>query len=247
MVLTAAEKRKILETLEKDKEFRYALMGYLGFREVLDRIARIEERQQKLEERQQRLEERMVRLEERQQRLEERQQRLEERFAKLEERFIRLEERQQKLEERIGRVEEELRDFKRFINVIAHRFGVITKDAFRESMKYVIEEALGVARVGRWVYEDRDGYVYGHSSIIEVDLVVRDREHILIEVKSRVGKDDLAELKRIGELYEKVMGVRPKLVMISGFMDRGVKRLAKALGIELRPVTKDFEEGMKVL
>ena len=50
-VLTKEEKEKILETLEEDREFRYALMGLLGFKELLERFAKLEERQHKLEER----------------------------------------------------------------------------------------------------------------------------------------------------------------------------------------------------
>jgi len=52
-----------LRAVEKDREFRYAIMGLLEFKELLDRFTRLEERQQKLEER-------FVRIEERQQRLE---------------------------------------------------------------------------------------------------------------------------------------------------------------------------------
>jgi len=112
--LAEHEKERLLRTLEEDREFRYALMGLLGFREVLDRISkleerfaqleeriiRLEERQQALEERQQKLEERMVELEERIVKLEERFAGLEERFTELEKRFVELAERQQKLEER---------------------------------------------------------------------------------------------------------------------------------------------------
>jgi len=50
-MLSREEKERILRTLEVDREFRYALMGLLGFKEVLGRVTRIEERQQVLEER----------------------------------------------------------------------------------------------------------------------------------------------------------------------------------------------------
>ncbi len=61
-------KKAILEQIEEDKEFRYTMMGMPGFKEILDRITRLEEdfkklaeRKQKLEERHQKLEERMTR------------------------------------------------------------------------------------------------------------------------------------------------------------------------------------------
>ena len=42
------ESMKILKAIEEDREFRYTLMGLLGFREILDRITKLEERQQSL-------------------------------------------------------------------------------------------------------------------------------------------------------------------------------------------------------
>jgi len=71
LTLTAEEKEKLLRALEEDREFRYAMMGLLGFKEVLDRITKLEEghreileRIAKIEERQQKLEERLLRVEE---------------------------------------------------------------------------------------------------------------------------------------------------------------------------------------
>ena len=227
----------MLRAVEVDREFRYALMGLLGFRELLERFTRLEERQQKLEERQQILEERFAELEERFAKLEERQQRLEERIIKLEERFARLEERQQKLEERFARIEEELRDTRRLVTVIAHRYGIITEEAFRQAMKYVVEEVFGTASVSRWSHYDSEGIVYGHPAVVEVDVMVRDDgTHVLLEVKSRVSRGDVLELSKVGELYERVMGVKPRLVIIGGFIDRGVPELAKKLGVEVKPV-----------
>ena len=259
-MLSREEKERILETLERDREFRYALMGLLGFKELLDRFTRLEERQHKLEERQQKLEERQHRLELRQQRLEERQQRLEERQQKLEERMIKLEqrqqrleerqqrleermikleERQQKLEERIAGVERELCENRRLLLVIAHRYGILTEAGFRESMKYVVEEVLGVGEVRRWVYKDEEGSVYGYASIVEVDVLIRDREHILLEIKSRVSKGDVSELYRKGLLYEKVNGIKPRLAVVGGLIDRDAYEAAKELNVEVKPIIKE--------
>jgi len=252
-VLSEEEKESILKTIEADRKFRHALMGLLGYTEVLERFARLEERQQSLEERQQRLEERQQRLEERFSqleerfaRLEERQQRLEERFAQLEERFARLEERQQRLEERFAQLEERflriesaLLEFKKTVAAIAHRFGVMTEESFREAMKYVVEEVLGTAKVERWVYRDSEGIVYGYPSMVEIDLVVRDTEHILVEVKSRVDRSDVRELHRIGELYEKVVGVKPRMLIIGGFVEQRAYEAAEALNVEVKPTLRE--------
>jgi len=48
-------KKIFIELLEKDVEFRYALMGLLGYKELLDRFSRLEEGQRKLWENQNKL------------------------------------------------------------------------------------------------------------------------------------------------------------------------------------------------
>ncbi len=294
LALSDEEKKKIIEALEEDKEFRYTLMGLLGFKEILDRITRLEERYQRideriagleerfaelrerqqkleerfaelgerfarLEERQQRLEEKFAELEERFAKLEERQQRLEERFVELEEKFARLEERQQKLEERFAkleerqqrleekfarleerqyRLEEEMRETRRVLITIAHRFGILSEAGFREAMKYVVEEVFGTAIVEKKSLRDTEGIVYGHEAIIDIDVLIRDKEHIIIEVKSRVSRGDIVELYRIGKLYEKTYKIKPRLVIIGGFIDPKAWETASKLRVEIKPALK---------
>ena len=231
-------KKLVLKLLEEDVEFRHMLMGFMGFKEILDRITRLEERFAKLEERQQILEEHFAKLEERFAQLEERQQILEERLARLEERFADLEERFLKLEERQQKLEEEMSRFRRTITVIAHRFGVISEGAFREAISYVVEETLGVARVERWTCRDDEGLVYGYPTVVEVDVVVRDDVHILVEVKSRVSKGDVAILHRKGFLYERRVNLKPRLLIVGGFIDRDAYEAASKLGVEIRPIVR---------
>ena len=213
-----ALKERLLKAVEEDRELRYALMGLLGFKEVLERIVKLEEGQQRIEERIAGLEERAI---------------------KHEERVVELEERVIKLEERTVGLLEELGETRRIALVVAHRFGVLSEARFREAMKYVVQEVLGVAEVKRWVHRDEEGLVYGHPSIVEVDAVVKDREHFLIEVKSRVSKGDLLELSKVGCLNEKVVGVKPRLVVASGFVDAGVYEAASRMGVEVKPIIKE--------
>ncbi len=272
-MLTDREKEKFLKALEEDREFRYAVMGLLGFREVLERLANVLERQQSLEERFAELGERFAKLEEWFVKLEERIAKLEERFAELEERFARLEEkfavlgerivrleerivkleerftalnervveleeRFVKLEERIIRLEEEMRDTRRVVAVIAHWFGLLSEAGLREALRYVVEEVLGTARVEKHSIRDDEGLVYGYPAIVDIDVVVKDNVHVLVEVKSRVSKSDVAELYRIGLLYERKHGVKPRLLVIGGFIDPEAYEAAKRLGVEIRPVIR---------
>ena len=215
---SAALKNEILKLLEEDREFRYAMMGLLGFKEILDRITKLEERQQKLEERQQILEERFARIEERQQ--------------KLEERFAQLEERMEKLEVRVTRVEESLEKLSRAVVTIGNRFGILAESVFREALAGILRRYFG-ADARRWSCMDEEGIVYGYRSLIEVDVVVKDDAHILVEVKSRADPSDIIELIRIGKLYEKVTGVKPKLAIVAGYVRKKTYEVATKHGVEV--------------
>jgi len=48
MVLSAEEKERFLKSLDEDKEFRYAVAGYLGISEILKRLESLEESMVKL-------------------------------------------------------------------------------------------------------------------------------------------------------------------------------------------------------
>jgi hypothetical protein len=173
--------------------------------------------------------------------------RIEEHGKRLEELTKVVQEHGKVLAEHSKRIEEltkEVRELSRIVNVVAHRFGVLSEESFREAMRYVVEEVFGVAKVEKWVYNDAEGFVHGIPAVIEVDVVIRDREYILLEVKSRVGRGDVYELSKVGKLYEKVTGVKPRLAIIGGFMDRGVKEMAERLGVEIIPITTSlYNEG----
>jgi len=169
--------------------------------------------------------------------------RLREDFNRQQEVIIKLREDFNRHEERIGRLYEEIRrlreDFNRLsnrvelkISAIGARWGILSEESFREGMRFVLENYFK-ARVDKWKYYDSEGYVYGEPTEIEVDLLITDSERILIEIKASVDRSDIAELKRIGELYEKATGVKPKLIMVSPFVTGRAIKLAKKLGIEI--------------
>jgi len=110
--LTKEEKLRILKTLEVDIEFRYAIAGYLGIREILEELRRlredfntfVKEQEKRWEENNRRWEEAIKRLEEHSRRLEELTKRVEEHSRILEEHSQILEEHGRRLEELSGRV-----------------------------------------------------------------------------------------------------------------------------------------------
>ena len=164
----------------------------------------------------------------------------EERLAGVEERLARLENAVMELtkavrshEDRLARVEDAIKAFDRRLMALGARWGVESEEAFRNAMRGVVEGILGVATVGKWVYFDKDGVVYGHPSQVEVDVAIRDGTHILIEIKASASSGDALEFSRVGKLYETITGIKPRLVIVTPFIDDRGLEAARTLGIEV--------------
>ncbi len=104
----------------------------------------------------------------------------------------------------------------------------------RKGIEYLDGDLLRKYKVSKWRYFDSEGLVYGHSSKIDVDILISDDKHVIIEYKAFVDRSNVAELHRIGKLYEKVTGIKPYLLIITPNIRKRAKELADALNIEVR-------------
>ncbi|MGC9118443.1 MAG: PD-(D/E)XK nuclease family protein [Thermoproteus sp.] len=120
------------------------------------------------------------------------------------------------------------------VTALGYRYGLFTEEAFRESVKYLVSDLLKVYQVRRWTYFDGEGVVFGHPSVIDVDVLVRDNEHVLVEYKAAIDRGDVAELYREGLLYERVNKVKPRLLIVGPAIRRRALELAEELGVEVR-------------
>jgi hypothetical protein len=121
----------------------------------------------------------------------------------------------------------------RRLMALGTRWGTDSEKAFRNAMRGVIEEILGVAKVEKWRYYDKSGEVLGYPALVEVDIAIKDQVHILIEVKSSALSAEVSKLWRIGKLYEKVTGIKPRLILATPFIDEEGLEAAKNLGVEV--------------
>ena len=260
-------KVEFLRLLKEDEEFRYAVAGLLGFREILDAIRSLQEQvahnteairalQEQVAEHSKTiraLQEQVARnteairalqeqvaehskairaLQEQVRNLQEQVRALQEQVRDLQEQVRALQEQVARHSEVIERHSARIEELARSIQALGARWGILAEESFREAMKGVIERFFG-GEVRRWTYHDSEGFVFGYPSTIEVDLLITDREHMLVEVKSSVSRADVFELWRIGQLYEKLTGVRPRLAVISPFVRPEARKAAEELGIEV--------------
>ncbi|BDR91783.1 PD-(D/E)XK nuclease family protein [Vulcanisaeta souniana] len=120
------------------------------------------------------------------------------------------------------------------VTALGYRYGLFTEEAFRESIKYLVSDLLKVYEVKHWTYYDSDGFVFGRPSIIDVDVLIRDNEHILVVYRVSIDRGDVAELFREGVLYERVNKVKPRLLIVGPVIRRKALELARELGVEVR-------------
>ncbi len=126
------------------------------------------------------------------------------------------------------------------IDALGTRWGIVTEETFREGIKYLIEDLIKLYKVDKWIHYDKEGFVYGYPSWIEVDVLIKDTEHILVEFKAHADKSDIGELYKIGLLYEKVNGIKPKLLMVASTIRKRAKELADKAGIECRGTILEY-------
>lgn len=119
------------------------------------------------------------------------------------------------------------------ISAIGTRWGVLAEEAFRDALRAILERELGLT-VQKWRHLDTDGVVFSHPDWVEVDVVIRDEKHILVQIAASATRSDVAGLYRIGQLYEQLYGVKPHLMIVTVFMDERAQTLAAKLGVQVR-------------
>jgi hypothetical protein len=212
------------------------------------------ENQKKWEENQRRWEENEKKWKENQRRWEENQKRLEkmeeEWNKKWEENQKKWEENQKKWEENQKVINEILAEIKLLhrkhdtsIGALGARWGFRAERSFRDAIKAILEESFPV-KVQRYHAKDEEGLVFGRPDQIELDLIVKNGEVIVAEIKSSISKGDVATFIRKLEFYTKKEG-RPvtRKLLISPMIDSSAKELAESAGIEVYgyPEEVDFQ------
>jgi hypothetical protein len=138
----------------------------------------------------------------------------------------RLVEQQQRLTEEVMRVG-------RTLSALGARWGYLAEDAFRQGMEAIVADWLGMT-VTKWRYWDEAGIVFGRPAWVEVDVVIHDDRHIPVQISSSATRGEVAAFYRIGQLYEQVHQVKPRLLLVTVFLDERAKELAQQLGVEVR-------------
>lgn len=153
------------------------------------------------------------------------------------ERLTRVEAAIEKLTEAHTRFE---RTFESKIGALGARWGLITEISFRKAIQTLLKD-VGF-KVEHYLRYDTEGKVFGHPDQIEIDMIIRDRQVTLVEIKSSLSKGDVSLFKRKIDFYrEKEKGKVDKKLIIAPFVEPGADKLASLFGMEICTNVNELE------
>jgi len=193
---------------------------------------RIEDLSKRIEELSKRLEEHSKILEEHSKRLEELSKRLEELSKRIEELSERQGTHTKTIEELMKRLDENEKRLESAIGGLGARWGIMSEESFRKGLKGILQ-GIGLS-VERYLDYDPEGYVFGHPDQVELDVLIKNKSILLVEIKSSISKEEVYTFQRKVEFYEKKQKVKvEKKGVISPSVDPRAKPVAERLGIEV--------------
>jgi len=217
---------KLIERLEDRLTARLAVKreDFIALRHVVEELA---EAQAKTEKRIGRVEEGLDKVEDA--------------LARLAEAQARTEKRVEELAEAQAKTEKTLREFTAKMGAVGARWGLGSESAFREAMRGILKDVGFEAR--RYLAYDDKGLVFGRPDQVEIDVVVKDGDVYLVEIKSSTSRGDVATFARKVKFYEdrEKVAVRRK-ILVTPFLEPKARDMAEEFGIEVYTEVEDLAE-----
>ena len=104
------------------------------------------------------------------------------------------------------------------IAALGSRWGIYNEGTFRSTIRGLLSRTQGV--------EVREG-VYGDR---QVDVIIRNGEHVLLEITSRMHPKDIERLYRSADDYQSREGVTPTLMVATSYISP--RLMEKIMGLE---------------
>ena len=119
------------------------------------------------------------------------------------------------------------------IGPIGACWGLASEASFRSALKGILEKSFGVEVINVNEF-DEEGTVFGVPDQVEIDIIIRNGDLILCELKSSMSKSDIYTFERKVQYYQRRHGreVSRKLV-ISPMVRPEARPVAERLGIEV--------------
>lgn len=125
------------------------------------------------------------------------------------------------------------------IGALGARWGLASEASFRSALKGILEKSFGVEVINVNEFDD-EGTVFGVPDQVEIDIIVRNGELILCELKSSMSKSDIYTFARKAEYYQRRHGREvSRKIVISPMVRPEARPVAERLGIEVFGYAED--------
>ena len=189
-----------------------------------------QQHKREIDERFDKVDERLDKMDERFDKVDERLDKMDERFDKMDERFDKMDECFDKMDERFDKMDERFDSLELTLARLGSRWGIHSEGIFRKAMKAVLEESFDAT------VEER------HIQGEQFDLVVmKNGDHILIEIAASVRRDILERFRRKKRLYIAEMGIVPtRIILAVGRINSYSAQALRDAGIDVIEPDDDF-------
>ncbi|MDI6792448.1 MAG: DUF3782 domain-containing protein, partial [bacterium] len=119
------------------------------------------------------------------------------------------------------------------VDTVGARWGIFAESTIRNTLKELLLKDLKVTEVTEWKTNDKDGFVFGYPQEIQIDLLLKNGEHYLVEIKSSAGSGDVTLFSRKVKFYTQVTGVLPRMIFVAVNMNEEGRRSCQELNIQL--------------
>ena len=198
-------KEELLKLLEEDREFRHAVAGLLGYKDILERLEAHDRKFNEILER------------------------LEEHDRKFNEFTMEIQALRKDFQALSMRVEVTIGSMGRRWG---RDLEAMVLEIFREALE---KRGIEPGEVEKFRYRDEDGSITGvRGRVVDVDVIVKNEKLYVIEVKSRAELEHVEALLDKAKVVEKILNRKvEKILIVAVNVDKEAYERAKELNIEV--------------
>jgi hypothetical protein len=130
------------------------------------------------------------------------------------------------------------------VGALGARWGLRSEGSFRNALKGILEDMdIRVEHIDDY---DEEGMVYGQPSSVEIDIIIKNGQLMICELKSSISKAEKFTFYKKTLFYEKKYHRRgDRLIVISPMVEIKAREAAEQLGIEVYSYAEDIREGLE--
>ncbi len=181
-------------------------------------------------------------LDENRQLREEQNRKWEEQNRKWEEQNRKWEANQQVINQMLESIRKLDKKYDQTLGALGTRWGLHSEDTFRNAISGILQEFPSGVEVIHVNEFDDSGEVFGRPDQIELDLIIRNGQLLIAEIKSSMSRGDMYLFERKARFYEKRhQRMAQRLIVISPMVDNKAQQVAAKLGITVYSYTDEVE------